>query len=52
MAEAARWYETQRAGLGVAFVEAIDGAVVRVSENPGVGSPVPGVADDDICPRT
>jgi len=27
MAEAARWYETQRAGLGTEFLDAVDAAV-------------------------
>ncbi len=48
MAEAARWYETHRANLGIEFLEAIDTAVVRIAENPRIGSLVPGVADQAI----
>jgi plasmid stabilization system protein ParE len=45
MAEAARWYETHRTGLGVEFVDAVDTAVAKVAELPRMGSPVPGVSD-------
>jgi len=45
MVEAARWYETHRAGLGVDFLEAVDTAVARIGEIPRMGSAVPGVSD-------
>ena len=51
MAEAGRWYERHRAGLGVAFLDAVDTAVARIAEMPGMGSPVPGIADLTIRRR-
>jgi toxin ParE1/3/4 len=51
MAEAARWYETHRAGLGVDFLDAVDTAVARIAETPRMGSPVPGVSDETIRRR-
>ena len=51
MVESARWYETQRVGLGVEFVGAVDNAVARISETPRMGSPVPGIADETIRRR-
>jgi toxin ParE1/3/4 len=45
MAEAARWYETHRAGLGGEFLDAVDTAVAGIAEIPRMGSPVPGVSD-------
>jgi plasmid stabilization system protein ParE len=51
VAEAARWYETHRASLGIEFLEAIDTAVVRIAENPRIGSMVPGVSDQAIRQR-
>ena len=51
MAEAARWYETHRAGLGVDFLDAVDAAVARIAEAPNMGSPVPGVSDETIRRR-
>ena len=48
MAEAARWYEQNRAGLGLEFLAAVDAAVVRIEENPRIGSQTPGVSDEDI----
>lgn len=50
-ADAARWYETHRLGLGAEFVEAVDNAVVRIAETPRMGSPVPGIADETIRRR-
>lgn len=43
---AASWYEEQRPGLGLAFVDAVDATLVRVADWPRSGSPVPDVADD------
>jgi plasmid stabilization system protein ParE len=51
MAEAARWYEAHRAGLGIEFLEAVDDAVVRIAEMPRMGSPISGVADQAIRRR-
>lgn len=34
MAEAARWYETHREGLGIEFLDALDTAVARIAETP------------------
>lgn len=45
MAEAARWYERHRAGLGVEFLDAVDNAVAGIAETPGMGSRVPGISD-------
>ena len=42
VAEAARWYETHRTGLGIEFLDA---------ESPRVGTPVPGVSDQTIRRR-
>ena len=51
MAEAGRWYEAHRAGLGIEFLAAVDNAVARIAETPRVGSPVPGVSDQAIRRR-
>jgi plasmid stabilization system protein ParE len=51
MAEAARWYETHRVGLGADFLDAVDTAVARIAETPRTGSPVPGVPDETIRRR-
>ena len=48
MAEAARWYEQNRIGLGLEFLAAVDAAVARIEENPRIGSRTPGVDDEDI----
>ena len=48
MADAARWYEQNRAGLGLEFLTAVDAAVARIEENPRIGSRPPGVDDEDI----
>jgi plasmid stabilization system protein ParE len=45
MAEAARWYETHRAGLGAEFLDAVDGAVTRIAETPQMRSMVPRISD-------
>jgi plasmid stabilization system protein ParE len=51
MAEAARWYETHRAGLGKEFLDAVDTAVERIAQAPQIGSLVPGVSDQSIRRR-
>ena len=48
MAEAARWYERNRAGLGLEFLTAVDAAAARIEENPRIGSLTPGIDDDGI----
>jgi len=48
MADATRWYEQQRIGLGLEFLAAVDAAIVRIEENPRIGSRALGVEDDDI----
>ena len=48
MAEAARWYEQHRVGLGLEFLAAVDASVARIEENPRVGSRTPGVDDEQI----
>jgi plasmid stabilization system protein ParE len=51
MAEAARWYEMHRAGLGIEFLDAIDTTVAQVAEAPRMGTVVPGVPDETIRRR-
>jgi hypothetical protein len=51
VAEAARWYETHRTGLGVEFLDVVDAAVTRIAETPRMGSPVPGISDRSIRRR-
>jgi toxin ParE1/3/4 len=51
MAEAARWYEMHRAGLGIEFLDAVDLAVAHIAEAPQLGSLVPGVSDQTIRRR-
>jgi plasmid stabilization system protein ParE len=42
--EAARWYEAQRSGIGLAFLAAVDRAIEQVAAWPATGAPVPGVS--------
>jgi len=51
MAEAARWYDSHRTGLGIEFLDAVDSAVGRIAEAPRLGSLVPGVSDQSIRRR-
>jgi hypothetical protein len=51
LVEAARWYESHRAGLGMAFLDAVDTAVARIAEMPSIGSPLPGSADETLRRR-
>lgn len=44
--DAAAWYESQRAGLGRAFLAAVDQTIEHVSQWPQAGSPMTGVAAD------
>jgi toxin ParE1/3/4 len=41
--DAARWYEQQHAGLGLAFLTAVDDAVESISRWPRAGAPVAGL---------
>jgi plasmid stabilization system protein ParE len=51
MAEAARWYEAHRAGLGIDFLDAVDNTVAGIAGTPRMGSPIPGVSDQTIRRR-
>jgi len=42
--EAAFWYESQRSGLGLAFLAAVDRTVEQIAAWPGAGTSVPGVS--------
>lgn len=44
--EASRWYEDRRAGLGFAFVAAVDRAIDQVARWPRTGGPIEGVGSD------
>ena len=44
--EAAHWYERQRRGLGLDFLDAIGAAVELIRRQPTGGTRVPGVRDD------
>ena len=44
LAEAVRWYEAQRSGLGADFLQAVGRTFDLVAQNPEIGSPVMGVA--------
>jgi len=44
--DAAAWYNAQRPGLGLEFVEAIDAALVQIATWPEIGRPVPGLPHD------
>ena len=43
---AARWYEEQLSGLGLALIDAVDAALSRVADWPRSGKPVPTVVSD------
>jgi len=51
MAEAARWYDSHRKGLGTEFLDTVDQAVTRIAETPRMGSPVPAISDQTIRRR-
>ena len=44
--DAAVWYNSQRPGLGVEFVHAVDAALERIARWPKIGRRVPGVPND------
>jgi hypothetical protein len=48
MAEASRWYDAQRSGLGLTFLRSVGQIISRIEATPQTGSPVPGVAAADI----
>ena len=48
MAEASRWYDEQRLGLGLDFLQSLERAIARIEGAQHAGVPVPGVADTDI----
>ena len=44
--DAAVWYDRQRPGLGLEFVQAVDAVFAQIADWPGIGRPVPGLPDD------
>lgn len=44
--DAALWYESQRSGLGLEFVQAVDAALERIAQWPQIGRRVTGVPND------
>jgi len=44
--DAAVWYDGQRPGLGLEFVQAVDAALERIAQSPHIGQRVSGVPDD------
>lgn len=44
--DAAVWYDGQRPGLGLEFVQAVDAALERIAQWPHIGRRVSGVPDD------
>ena len=44
--DAAVWYDSQRAGLGIEFVEAVDRALKQIARWPQIGRRVVGVPKD------
>ena len=40
LAEAVRWYDSKRRGLGGELVDEVAGAIDRVAQNPEAGSPL------------
>jgi plasmid stabilization system protein ParE len=44
--DAAVWYNGQRPGLGVEFVDAVDAALEQIARWPQIGRTVPGVPKD------
>jgi plasmid stabilization system protein ParE len=52
LAEAGLWYEKQRSGLGIEFLEEIDATLDFITRFPQAGSPVPDVPKDLPVRRT
>lgn len=48
LAEAAAWYETQRAGLGDELVAAVEAVLARIEARPTAGAMVPAAQDQDV----
>lgn len=48
MAQAARWYERHREGLGLEFIAAVDRTLRLIEDNPRIGSPTPQTSDKAI----
>jgi toxin ParE1/3/4 len=46
-----RWYEDRRAGLGVAFLAAVDVGVEAIQRWPSSGAVVPGLPEDLVVRR-
>lgn len=44
--DAAVWYDEQRPGLGEAFIDAVEAAIVLLVDWPQTGTPVDGLAAD------
>ena len=44
--DGAVWYNSQRPGLGLEFVEAVDAALAQIAAWPQIGRPVPGLPRD------
>ena len=44
--DATRWYEQRHAGLGLAFLAAVDVAVGSVARTPRAGAPLGGLAEE------
>lgn len=44
--EAVLWYDEQRAGLGLEFLESVERALDRIARWPDAGAPVPGVGGE------
>jgi toxin ParE1/3/4 len=49
--DAALWYESQRPGLGLEFVRAVDAALERIAQWPQTGRRVTGVPNDVLARR-
>lgn len=45
---AAHWYDRQRAGLGLEYLESIRVTFERIENTPGVGTPLSGIGDLDL----
>jgi plasmid stabilization system protein ParE len=49
--DAALWYESQRSGLGLEFVQAVDAALETIAQWPQIGRRVTGVPNDSPARR-
>lgn len=48
LAEASKWFDARRPGLGRDFLAAVEAALGRIKRRPHAGSPAPGVTDADV----